>query len=216
MKRLNLGIKITTILLNYIMLISLAWICSNAVWWTFSPIATNPYASSSNIKQYDKSIKYINNRAPFGVIIVEKTKVAIVSDNIKLTGIYLNTIKDSIAFIEVNKKPIIVKIGDDVIPGTKLDMINADKVILNTNGLIQELPLVKGAAEANTGLNIHSNTTPTHNMTNQQQGLSPQIQSGTVPQTHDEAIAEINAKRKKMMEAMMTSDSQTSDTQPAK
>ena len=208
MKKINLGLKIALILLNFTMLISLAWISSNAFWWIFSPLATDPYANTASINQYDRSIKYINNRAPFGVIVIEKPKIEAVSDNIKLTGIYLNTIKDSIAFLEVNKKPIIAKIGEEIVLGTKIEMIKADRVILNTNWTLQDLPLEKGAAEANSGLNLPSNShapnMPTSNYTKETQpDFSPQLQTGSVPQNTDANMEEIRAKRKKIVDEMM-------------
>ena len=213
MKRLNLGLNIASVMLNFIMLISLAWISSNAFWWMFSPLATDPYIYTPPVNQYDSSIKYINNRAPFGIIIVEKPKVEVVNDNIKLTGIYLNTIKDSIAFLEVNNKPVIAKIGDEILPGTKIETINATKIVLNSNGTSQDLELEKGSTEANTGINIPASSQQSPSITDDAKNntKSNAIVTGT-PQNTDSNMEEIRAKRKKMIDEMMKSDRQNSDS----
>ena len=216
MKRLNFSLKITAIVLSLGMLISLAWLGSDAFWWLFNPLATNPYASTPSIHLYDNSIKYINNRAPFGVIVVEKPKVAVISDNIKLTGIYLNTDKDSIAFMEVNKKSIIAKIGDEIVPGTKVESINADRIILNTNGSNQDLTLEKGTNEANNSINLPADRQPTPDIQspNQINNLSPDVNSQTSAnnlQKNDTNLDEVRVKRKKMIEDMMKSDHQKAE-----
>ncbi len=214
MKRLNLGLNIASVMLNFIMLISLAWIGSNAFWWMFSPLATDPYIYTPPVNQYDNSIKYINNRAPFGVIIVEKPKVALVNDNIKLTGIYLNTVKDSIVFLEVNSKPIIAKIGDEILPGTKIETINATKVVLNSNGTNQDLTLQRGSTEANAGISIPSNSQQNNSRTEDDDNNNTKSNATVTgsPQNTDSNMEEVRARRKKMIDEMMKSDRQNSDS----
>lgn len=207
MKRLNFWLNIGLSTLNYVLVIILAMICSNAFWWLFNPIQTTPYANTSPLKEFDNSIKYVTNRAPFGVIVVEKPKVEIVSDNIKLTGIYLNTVQNSIAFLEVNKKPTIVKVGEEIIPGTKLVAIENNKIVINSGNSDQDLPLQKN--DTNNGINIvptqpmnNNNIPPTTTFPNSNRNNDNQMD-----QENNPSAEELLNRRKQIINEIMNNES---------
>ena len=106
-KKINKTILLVSQLLNVGVTIYFVVLFSHLVWWIFTPNNdNNVYLEKVSVNQYDDDSAYIMNRYPFGII--EKVKESAtpqsqIANHIKLTGIYFNPPRDSIAIIEYNQ-----------------------------------------------------------------------------------------------------------------
>jgi len=137
-RKINLAISILCIGLRYFFIFYSAVIIANSIWWLFSPSRSDIYVEWTDPDRTDKSASYAINRYPFGVIVipkeVEAPKPRIV-DKLKLTGVYLNTPVDSIAFLEYESKPLIVKQGQIIGSSDAiLKSIKDDSIVVTENG----------------------------------------------------------------------------------
>lgn len=135
-KRINLGISILSKVLRVFIILYSASILANCVWWILSPGSSDIFVQKSYLDIRDKASRYIDNRSPFGIVVV-KVKVQEkprITDQLKLTGVYLNTDKDSVAFLEYQGKPMIshsgAKIGDS---DATLKSISASNIIVTSD-----------------------------------------------------------------------------------
>ncbi|MCC2644256.1 MAG: hypothetical protein K0R49_193 [Burkholderiales bacterium] len=135
-KRINTGISILSQVLRIFLILFTASILANCVWWILSPSNNGIFVQRSYLDVRDKATRYIDNRAPFGVVVVkpkvqEKPRI---TDLLKLTGVYLNTAKDSFAFLEYQGKPVIahtgVKISDS---DAVIKTINPSSIIVRSD-----------------------------------------------------------------------------------
>lgn len=148
-KNFNGGLLITSRVLNVLLILYIAVMMAKFIWWIFSPSSPEVYVEKTSVKQFDNSTKNVINRYPFGVIVVQKKAevVAVITDDIKLTGVYLNTKANTIAFIELNKKPMIAKVGDTVGNGVVIKVINPDSIVVIQNDNEVTLKLAGGTAQ---------------------------------------------------------------------
>lgn len=154
-RKINLAISITCTVLRYFFILYTAVILAKSIWWILSPSRSDIYVEWNDPDRADKSAGYVINRYPFGVVIIPKAVEAPkprIVDKLKLTGVYLNTPKDSIAFVEYESKPLIVKqgqiIGDsDAI----LKSINDDSIVVTENGADATIKITYISQPANIG-----------------------------------------------------------------
>lgn len=105
---------------------------SGFIWWCVNPSNSNqllnvpPYPVNANVAQA------VINQAPFGIIVkkVEVVNVPTIQEQVKVNGVYAAGVQNSIAFLTVETKHIIAKIGDKVLDGTLVQVL-PDGVIIN-------------------------------------------------------------------------------------
>lgn len=168
-KKLNATIVIASQVLDFIIVLYFAVLLAKLVWWIINPSITDVYVEKSSATQFEKSIKYIANRHPFGIVpkVIEVKNVAPpIADLIKLTGVYFDPPHNSMAFIEYggkdNKddkdsnnakdntnsgnngnKKLALKIGDSVVDNSAtLTAINVDSIVVVQNGATATVNIV--------------------------------------------------------------------------
>lgn len=150
-KRLNQIIVVISLIINYLFVVICALILANLFWWFITPSVANVYVEKTNALQYEKSVKYINNHHPFGIIIAppdKKTEVPPIAQQIKLTGIYYNPPNDSIAFIEYNSKSYVYKINADIAnSGAIVKQINIDNIMIMQNNNSATVKMSSGSGK---------------------------------------------------------------------
>jgi len=126
-----------------------ASILANSVWWVLSPANTDIFVQQPSLDVRDKQTNYIKNDSPFGIVVVrtkvqEKPKIV---DQLKLTGVYLNTNKDSFAFMEYQNKPIIAHIGGKISDSdATIKSIGASSIVVNADGQDVTMKITAGGA----------------------------------------------------------------------
>ncbi len=208
-KNLNDNIVTACRILNVLLILYFAILSAHVVWWVLSPTVPEVYLTKGGVKTFDNSVKSIINRIPFGEIVVKESAVAVVKDDIKLTGVYLNTSKDSIAFLEVNKKPMIVKLGDQIVPGTFLKSIYPESIVITQDSSDITMGLDKGSG----GSGAPDNSGPVGAFGNRggiqqsqtsyipEDARNQQSNSGNMPgNDRSEQMEEMRARRKRMIE----------------
>lgn len=143
-------------LASFICVIYAAISVSEFAWWLMSPSAPALYISDLSLAKLDNSLKYINNRNPFGIVIaplkveskIESTPVTPVFhldlSGIKVNGSYLAAEStDSFAFLRVtntlakgsNKttQSLVAQIGDQILPGIFLTQIKRDAIVITAD-----------------------------------------------------------------------------------
>ena len=152
-KKLNTTIAIVSQVLTFVITLYFAVLLAKLVWWVINPSIGEVYVEKSSANQFDKSIKYIINRYPFGIIpkVVEQKQVAPpIADQVKLTGIYYNP-PNSMAFLEYGGKAYTVKLGSKVMDDGLMKSIAADSVVISQNGADATIELSKGSGTAAQG-----------------------------------------------------------------
>jgi type II secretory pathway component PulC len=151
-KRINLGISIASRVLRVVIILYSASIFANCIWWVLSPSGTNVFIQWADLDVHDKVTSYINNRYPFGIVVIPKAKEPEkprVLDQLKLTGVYLNTNKDSFAFIEYQNKPMTVRTGGEIgSSGATVISVNADSIVINADGQEATVNVSSGGASS--------------------------------------------------------------------
>lgn len=151
-KKINLGISIFSKVLRFFVIFYAASILAKCVWWVLSPARDSIFIEWADLDKQDKATSYINNRYPFGVIVVTKPKEAQkprIVDQLKVTGIYLNTEKDSFAFLEYQGKSTIAKIGGDIAgSGAIVKEIRSDEIVVSIESQDVTISISAGATSA--------------------------------------------------------------------
>jgi type II secretory pathway component PulC len=148
-KRINLGISILSRILRVFIILYSAAILANSVWWILSPANTDIFVQQPSLDIRDKQTSYIKNNAPFGVVVVkvkvqEKPRIV---DQLKLTGVYLNTDKDSFAFLEYQGKPVIARIGGKIAnTDATIKSITASNIVVNADDQDVTMKITAGGA----------------------------------------------------------------------
>lgn len=145
-KSLNQNILIISQVLNLLIIIFFAVILAKFIWWIITPSITEVYVEKTTVSQFDNSVKYVINRHPFGIMVENKAPLPSIMEKIKLSGVYLNTSKNSIAFFDIDSKHVIAKIGDDIAEGVILKSIKGNKAIVLFQG--QELAILLSGGTA--------------------------------------------------------------------
>ncbi len=134
-KRINVGISIISRILRVVIILYAASLLANCVWWLLSPSNADIFVQQPSLDTRDRATAYINNNSPFGIVVV-KAKVVEkprIIDQLKLTGVYLNTAKDSFAFLEYQGKPIIARSGAPVAGSdATIKSIDASSIVINS------------------------------------------------------------------------------------
>lgn len=82
-------------------------------WWIVHPVKSSILLL--NVTQnYDKIEQHIINFVPFGEVKVETTQAVSVINNINLYGTYASDSNSSLAFVNIDSKPYILQVGDDI------------------------------------------------------------------------------------------------------
>lgn len=133
-KKINLGISVISRVVRVALILYAAAILANCVWWVLSPADTNVFIQWADLDTKDKVTSYINNRYPLGIVVVAKPKEKErprVADQLKLTGVYLNTARDSFAFLEYQGKPTVARLGAEIgTSGAVVKSINAESIVV--------------------------------------------------------------------------------------
>jgi hypothetical protein len=134
-KKVNLAIVWSGRILKFIIAIYLACLLAKFVWWVISPIKGDVYVERADFKQFEDSAKFVVNRYPFGIVTTPpKAATPPIAEQIKLTGIYLNPPSNSWAFVEYNRKPLFLKIGDEIADDAHISAINTDSIVITQLG----------------------------------------------------------------------------------
>lgn len=82
-------------------------------WWIVHPVKSSILLL--NVTQnYDKIEQHIINFVPFGEVKVEVAQTVSVINNINLYGTYASDSNSSLAFVNVDSKPYILQVGDEI------------------------------------------------------------------------------------------------------
>lgn len=166
-KKISFAISALCVGLQYFFIFYSAVIIANGIWWLLSPSRSNIYVEWIDPDRADKSANYIINRYPFGIVVVPKVVEAAkprIVDQLKLKGIYLNTPSDSIALVDYESKPIILKTGQFIGSSDAiLKLINNDSIVVTENGVDATIKMSYISEPANTGYNPSRNLPNTLN-----------------------------------------------------
>lgn len=133
MKRINLNqlLLLSNIAIAYTIVICAAIMLANLTWWIISPSEVEKYIDPTIIDLKPEVVNFgIINKAPFGLISIEKIVEPPIFDQVKVDGIYAGGTKNSIAFLKINNKSSIATVGDNVL-GAKIKQILAHGIILD-------------------------------------------------------------------------------------
>ena len=135
-KTLNVIIFTVSKVINLLIILYFAVLLAKLVWWIINPSIVDVYIEKSSANEFEKSVKYVNNRYPFGI--VEKVVESVyeeppIANLVKLNGIYFNPPK-SRAFITYNGKSHIVSVNDKIMGDATLVSINTDLIVISQNG----------------------------------------------------------------------------------
>ena len=209
--------------------IAIASLLAKICWWLINPLGYDTIDSiASTYVKSDILAQDITNRAPFGVVTVEKAPVPTIMDQVKVVGVYAAGPKNSIAFIQIDGKNSIAAIGESVMDAT-VKAINSDGIVLVEKGQSVTINLssasgnsantpstpASGGEHSNSANSYIPQTNNTSTANNNQPGgnnsttASP---SSTPPPTSsgqdDDSIAD---KRRKMIEAFQKQNSNNGD-----
>ncbi len=201
-KNLNTFILTASQTLNIAVIMLFAVILARLVWWVVNPTFSEVYMERSSTVQND-DIKFIINRYPFGVIAKEKKAEKVVPhivDQIKLVGVYVNTQKDSIAFIQIGDKTQTVKIGAAILGNATLKAVNPDSIIVSEGGNDATVSLSSGSGssgDSNGGSNNNMNSNIPHMRPDARQYNPNHGNNSQMPSTNSDEFKE---RRRKIVE----------------
>lgn len=160
-KRINLSISILSRVLRFCIIFYTASILAQCIWWVVSPAKDNIFIEWADLDKQDKATGYINNRYPFGVVVVvkpkEEAKPSIV-DQLRLTGVYLSSNKDSFAFLEYRGKPTLTRLGAVIGDSdATVKAINPDSITVNADG--QDFTIKVSVGQASVSNNVATSNT---------------------------------------------------------
>jgi type II secretory pathway component PulC len=227
MKNINVNqtIRALSITLRFATIVATASLLARICWWAMNPLGYDTVDSIANsYVKPDIVAQDITNRAPFGVVTVEKAPVPTIADKLKVVGVYAAGPKNSIAFIQIDGKNSIAAIGESVMDAT-VKAINSDGIVLVEKG--QSVTINISSASGNnantpgTSTNGREPSTSTANSyipqtnsanNNQSspsaQNTSPSASTPPAAGQDDDSIAD---KRRKMIEAFQKQNSTNGD-----
>ncbi|RTL12936.1 MAG: hypothetical protein EKK54_02445 [Neisseriaceae bacterium] len=205
-------------------IIAIASLLAKICWWLVNPLGYDTIDSiASTYVKSDILAQDITNRAPFGVVTVEKAPVPTIADQVKVVGVYAAGPQNSIAFIQIGGKNSIAAIGESIMDAT-VKAINSDGVILVEKG--QSVTISISSASGNSA-NTPSTSTNGSEHSNSASSYIPQTtnappqlggnNTATSPNStpspapsgqDDDSIAD---KRRKMIEAFQKQNSNNSN-----
>lgn len=148
-KKINPIITITSQISRLVIVICFSIFIAKLIWWVITPLYSETYIEEEVLNKYENSIKYIINRAPFGTYVEPiLASNSVIKDKIKLSGIYAAG-KNSIAFFEVNSKPMVARINEEVADGFSLSNIKDAQVTLTKESQVINLSITSGSTEVN-------------------------------------------------------------------
>ena len=226
MKNININqtIRALSAALRVGTIIAIASLLAKICWWLMNPLGYDTIDSiASTYVKSDILAQDITNRAPFGVVTVEKAAVPTIADQVKVVGVYAAGPNNSIAFLQISGKNSIAAIGESVLDAT-VKAISSNGVVLVQKGQSVTINLSSASGNsANTPSTSsnggdHSNSAssyiPQANNTNTANNNQPNSNSPTTspsstppppPSGQDEdSIAD---KRRKMIEAFQKQNS---------
>ncbi|MCC2626119.1 MAG: Type secretion system protein [Burkholderiales bacterium] len=148
-KRINIGISIISRILRVVIILYSASLLANCIWWLLSPSDADIFVQQPSLDTRDRATTYINNNSPFGIIVVKAkvTEKPRIIDQLKLTGVYLNTNKDSFAFLEYQGKPTIARQGAQVAGSeATIKSISPSSIVVNSDGEDVTIKITAGSA----------------------------------------------------------------------
>lgn len=174
-KKINLGVSITSWIVYLAIIFYLAILLSNTLWWICYPGYNDFYVEKPDINAYNNSTKYIINRYPFGEITgPAKTAAPSLISRLKLTGVYVNTPEQSIAFLELDNKPFIALVGDTIEGSTYVKSISGNAIVIADKKSSAQIALNKGSGNSNNNMNSGQNQPDSYNNAQQQRPSSAQ------------------------------------------
>lgn len=190
MKKINISnlITISCNLGGIASFVAIAIISSGFVWWAINPLHSNTLKNVPIEKSDNNLAQGIINRAPFGTI-VKKVEVVVaptILDQVKVVGVYAAGVDNSIAFLQIEGKNSISKIGDKVLEGT-LKNILPNGVVINDGKQDVTIEISSGNSTSNPAQsssgNNHGHSYSDNNT--QQQTQSNNTTSNSIQQSND-------------------------------
>ncbi len=224
MKNININqtIRALSAALRVGTIIAIASLLAKICWWLMNPLGYDTVDSiASTYVKSDVLAQDITNRAPFGVVTVEKAAVPTIADQVKVVGVYAAGPKNSIAFLQIDGKNSIAAIGENVLDAT-VKAINSDGIVLIQKG--QSVTINLSSASGNSA---NTPSTPTGDHSNSANSYIPQTNntntannnqpagsnspttstSSTPPPPSGQDDDSIADKRRKMIEAFQKQNS---------
>ena len=226
MKNININqtIRALSAALRVGTIIAIASLLAKICWWLMNPLGYDTIDSiASTYVKSDILAQDITNRAPFGVVTVEKAAVPTIADQVKVVGVYAAGPNNSIAFLQIDGKNSIAAIGESVLDAT-VKAISSNGVVLVEKGQSVTINLSSASGNSantpNTPTNGGDHSTSTANSyipqasntntanNNQPSGNSSTANpSSTPPPPSGQDEDSIADKRRKMIEAFQKQNS---------
>lgn len=156
---INQVIFSTSRTIRLLAIITSAYLMGKFCWWLVNPLGYHTLdatTATSNTKA-DGVAQGIVNRAPFGVITVEKKEQPSIVSQIKVTGVYAGGAKNSIAFLLISGKNSIASLGDNVL-GATLKSITPTGIVLSLNN--QDIPINMSSGSGDSSSNTPNSPPP--------------------------------------------------------
>lgn len=213
MKRISINdiIKLSVDGVSIVFIVLTLITAANFVWWVVKPSETNVLTNVAAQNINDKLAQNIMNNAPFGIVQKKvESSAPVIADEVKVVGVYAGGEKNSIAFLLVNNKSEIAKIGDKIVSGT-VKAILPNGIILTNNGIDRTIELSSGIASPNQpATNVIPNNTPhneqyenrneQNNTNTQNQNVNNTQQSAAPSANNRGGMDDVVAQRRKMIE----------------
>ncbi|MFN8770298.1 MAG: hypothetical protein ACK5Z5_04985 [Neisseriaceae bacterium] len=203
LKHVNLLISLASKIFTFLVIFYSAVLLAKFVWWVFSPSTSDIYIEKADVNIFENSGKFLVNRSPFGVVlgppVQEKPAIA---SQIKLTGLYYNTPKNSIAFYEYNNKSYIAKIGDAIGGTATLKSISASGIVIAENSVDADVNLSRGD---------YAQAQPIQNNSNDRYSGFPNNQQPTSQSYRQTPYVQTAPNRDNNTQQQNTQNSQTND-----
>lgn len=220
MRKININSLITTSCNTGILIAQIGTViaCSSFIWWCINPAQSNqltnvaPYQVNTNIAQG------VINQAPFGIIVkkVEVVNIPTIQEQVKVIGVYAAGVTNSIAFLTVEAKNIIAKIGDKVLDGT-ITQILPNGVVINDGKQDVTIEISDSSSSSGGGSN-NSSTTPSSSrrmgmeQNNDNNGSGSANNNTSSDNNNNQSRDDLISQRKKMIEQFQQ---QNSDNAPS-
>lgn len=193
MKNINVNqtIRALSTTLRVVTIIAIASLLARICWWLMNPLGYDTIDSiASSYVKPDIVAQDITNRAPFGVVTVEKAPVPTIADKLKVVGVYAAGPQNSIAFLQIDGKNSIAAIGESVMDAT-VKAINSDGIVLVEKG--QSVTINISSASGNNANAPSTSTSGGDHSTSTANSYIPQANSANSTNSANNGQANSNA-----------------------
>ena len=194
MKNININqtIRLFSTCSRHLVIVAIGILSAKICWWLANPLGYDSLSSITFNPLISEEISSdISNRAPFGVYVEIKAPPPTIKDIVKVVGVYAGDKQNSIAFISMNEKTTLAKIGDKVSDTTLVEILATGAVFKANDGQKVTIEITSAGPSSSSNLSSNSSSSSSY----QNSSYSPPS-SGSNRSSDDD----VSEKRRKMIE----------------